>query len=110
MCNVNAQLFTNLIRSEIGYRTPSVMGDLEAGVNFATVKQVGYMNGLLKKCSVPDAWRLWFVGQFVGRELRESTKELHWAEASAIIDCILADEDFAKEAIGEMLPEIHLHT
>jgi hypothetical protein len=105
-----AQIFINLIRSEISYRTPSVMGDLEAGVNFATVKQVGYMNGLLKRCLVPDTWRLWLVGQLIGRELRESTKELHWAEAGAIIDLILADEVEAREAIGGMLDQAMAHS
>jgi len=105
-----AQTFINLIRSEIAYRTPSVMGDLEAGVNFATVKQVGYMNGLLRKAAVPDKWRLWLVGQLVGRQLHESTKELHWAEAGAIIDTILGDEWEAKEAIGEMLDEAMRHS
>jgi hypothetical protein len=86
------------------------MGDLEVGINFASIPQVGYMNGLLRKCSVPDKWRLWLVGQLVGRQLIESTKELHWAEAGAIIDTILADQDEAADAIGEMLDAVLSHS
>jgi hypothetical protein len=100
-----AQTFLNVVRTEITHRSPDVEGDLEAGRNFATVKQVGYMSGLLRKAGVPEQWRLWMVGQIIGRQLIESTKELHWAEASAIIDTILADEWEAKDAIGEILDE-----
>jgi hypothetical protein len=107
--NSKAQILINLVRAEIAHRTPSVTGDLEAGINFATVRQIGYMNGLLCKAGVPDKWRLWLVGQLIGRQLHESTRELHWAEASSIIDTILADEWEAQEAIGEMLDEAMNH-
>ena len=100
-----AQAFLNVIRTEITHRAPDVEGDLEAGRNFATVRQVGYMSGLLRKVGVPEQWRLWMVGQIVGRPLHESTKELHWAEAGAIIDTILSDPYEAEDAIGEILDE-----
>jgi len=76
---------------------------LEEGINFATAKQVGYVAGLLRRCGCPEEWRLWLIGRLIGRQLHESSEELHWAEAGAIIDSILADEDEVKEAIGEML-------
>ncbi|MFH1484951.1 MAG: hypothetical protein ABIH46_02675 [Chloroflexota bacterium] len=86
------------------------MGDLEAGIGFASIKQIGYLAGLLKRCMCPDTWRLWLVGQLIGRELRKSTKELHYAEAGAIISLILADDAEAKEAIGEMLDVAMAHS
>ena len=93
---------------------------LERGlIPFATLRQVGFIAGLLRKCEVPEEWRLWMTGQLVGRELR-SSKDLSMAEASAIIDYLLVGSDGrgdsetepceeAKEFIGQILVSVLAH-
>ena len=62
---------------------------LERGlIPFTTIKQVGFIAGLLRKCGVPEEWRLYVVGQLVGRDIR-SSKDLSMYEAGAIIDYLL---------------------
>ena len=92
---------------------------LERGlVPFATLKQAGYIAGLLRKCDCPEEWRLWLTGQLVGRELR-SSKDLSMAEASAILDFLIVGSDGrgtgpgpceeAEEVIGLMLVHALAH-
>ena len=86
---------------------------LERGlIPFATIKQVGFIAGLLRKCGVPEEWRLYVVGQLVGRDIR-SSKDLSMYEAGAIIDYLLLGSngkgdleepcEEAKEAIEMLL-------
>ena len=94
------------------------LDQLEHGlIPFVTIKQVGFICGLLRKCDVPEEWQLWLTGQLVGRELR-SRKDMSMAEASAVIAYLLVgsdgkgDEeskepcDEAKEIIGQMLMHV----
>ena len=113
------QQLIDLIQAEAQFRGHSP-DSLERGlIPFATIKQVGFIAGLLRKCSVPEEWRLWVTGQLVGREIR-SSKDLSMAEAGAIIEALLVGPDgkgdsetepceFAVEAIGQMLKNIVDH-
>jgi hypothetical protein len=110
---IGAKQMIDLIIAESQYRGHSLEA-LERGlIPFATIKQVGFIAGLLRKCGVPEEWRLYVVGQLVRRDIR-SSKDLSMYEAGTIIDCLLLGSDGkgdsetepceeAKEAIGMLL-------
>ena len=102
-----------LIQTQASYCGHSLIG-LETGtIPFATIKQIRFIAGLIRKCNCPEEYRLYIVGQLIGREIR-STKDLSLAEASALLDWILVGSDGkgdsetepceeAREAIGLLL-------
>ena len=113
------QTMIDLIQAQAQYGGHDLT-QLERGlIPFATIRQVGFIAGLLRKCGVPEEWRLWITGQLVGREFR-SSKDLSMAEASAIIDYLLVGSDGrgdletepceeAKEFIGQILVSVLAH-
>ena len=107
------QEMCELIQEQAKFSGHSLEG-LERGViPFATLPQVKFVAILLRKCGVPEPWRLYVTGKLVERELR-SSKDIGFWEAQAIIDYLLLGSDGkggsetepceeAKEAIGMLL-------
>lgn len=81
------------------------LDDLERGlIPFATLKQAGFIHGLLRKCGVPNDWHLWLTGQLVGREIG-STKDLSLYEASSVINYLLVGSDGKGDSDSEPCQE-----
>ena len=117
MINVSEAIALVQTQAEYNGHNPDMM---ERGLApFVTLRQVGFIAGLLRKCNCPEEWRLWLTGQLVGRELR-SSKDLSMAEASAILDYLLVGSDGkgdserepcaeAVEVVGKMLMQAMAH-